>query len=580
MKDFLMGNQCIALGALDAGAVSAYGYPGTPSSEILSSFMEYAPDRYAQWSINEKIALEQATAEAASGNHVLCTMKQVGLNVAADPFFSSAYTGVTGALVIVSADDPGPYSSQTEQDSRMYAASARIPVLDPSNPSHARELTSRAFDISHRYQVPVMIRPVMRVCHSRQDEDSSIKNNIQNRGSFQKDPARWAATPRFRRELHKNLIEKLESVAAENMPDSSPQEHDLAVIASGYPSAIFRDLNREQNYPVDVFNIDMPFPLSENFIDLVQGRYARIIILEETFPVMENQFRDKSRISGKWNREVPLRGEMTIDMIKDAMDKFTGREKSSAPGISLDAPSPAIPRLCAGCGHRPAFYAIRRALPRGIYTGDIGCYTLGTNLEAVDSVLVMGASITFAEALKRANPDRPVIATIGDSTFFHSGVQALINAKVSAAPVTIAILDNATTAMTGFQPVPHEISDIDITSLLTGIGIGFIKTIDPYRVKDSIELVREASAWAEENRSPSVIIFRHACVTRTREHGRFRISITDACTNCGICYNRFECPALVEEEGRAEILADICTGCGVCAEICPAGAIHREEIDA
>jgi indolepyruvate ferredoxin oxidoreductase, alpha subunit len=577
MTDFLMGNQYIALGAIDAGASSVYAYPGTPSSEILSSFKEYAPERYAQWSINEKVAFELATAEAIAGNYVLCAMKQVGLNFAADPFFSSAYTGVTGALVLVAADDPGPYSSQTEQDSRMYAVSAKVPVFDPSGPVHARGLTTRAFELSSRYGIPVMLRPVMRVCHSRQDGNPHTTGALPVKGSFKKDQGRWAATPRFRAELHGRLIDKLKTIASDNMPAIPVQKGKTIVIASGYPFAIASDLLKD-GYDLDLVRVDMPFPLADAFISAIEERYEKIIILEETFPVIENQFRDKSRIMGKWNDVVPCRGEMTKDIIDQVLSRCAGRERRIFKSSALEAPPPAIPRLCPGCGHRAAFYAIRRALPGAIYTGDIGCYTLGTNLKAVDTFLVMSASVTFAEAMKRANPDKKVIATIGDSTFFHSGIPALINASISSSPVAVAILDNATTAMTGFQPVAHEISDISIERLLAGIGIGFIKTIDPYDIEGSVAVVKDAVEWAETNSSPAVIIFRHPCVTRVHLKGAYGISISEGCTDCGVCYRTFECPAIIKGEKGAQLVAGACTGCGVCADICPSGVIIRKAL--
>ena len=575
MKRFLMGNESIALGALLEGADSVYSYPGTPASEILPAFREFAPDRYVQWSLNEKIALELAVSEAVAGRSVLCAMKQVGLNVAADPLFSSAYTGVEGALVIVSADDPGPYSSQTEQDSRMYAVSAKIPVFDPVSPADALRLTRRAYGLSREFRIPVMLRPVMRVCHSRQEIDSEGDVFPVYAGEFHRNPDRWAATPRHRSVLHVELIEKLERIAMSFRPPKVQPRHKTAIIGSGYPMAIMMDAQAEYSLPLDIITVDMPFPLSADFIDEVENAYASILVLEETFPVIENQFRKCANVRGKKDGTVPCNGEMTFDSVRGILGKFLGIELKADRYCVLPAPPVAIPRLCPGCGHRAAFYSIRRAIPHGIYPGDIGCYTLGTNLGAVDTVLDMGASITFAEGLKRSIPGKPVVATIGDSTFFHSGIPALINARVNRSPIVIAILDNATTAMTGFQPVPHSGGDVSLEAIIRGIGIDFCVTIDPDDITGSVDLLRKALEHADTNRIPAVVIFNRQCITQTREKSKRSFVIGDDCTDCRVCYKNFECPAIVKPDGgrHPEIDRLACTGCGVCMKICPAKCI-------
>ncbi len=572
-----MGNECIALGAIHSGATAVYAYPGTPSSEILTAFQKMAPDRYAQWSINEKIALELAVAEAITGKFVMCVMKQVGLNVAADPLFSAAYTGIKGALVIVSADDPGPYSSQTEQDSRMYAVSAKIPVFDPANPVDAKMLTQKAFKLSHQYEVPVLIRPVMRVCHSRQNINVNDQEYelAQPELKFNKNPQRWAATPAFRKKLHQVLIEKLQGIENEDHVEI-PAKHNNVVIVSGYAYSLVSDAIKEKQYPLDVIKLDMPFPLANKWVTEIEDAYENILIIEETFPVMENQFIQKSKIWGKWNDMVPCRGELTLDIVEPILNKLIEKPFTKKANMSLEAPKPAKPRLCAGCGHRAAFYAIKKAARTGIFPSDIGCYTLGSNLKAVDTVFVMGAAVSFAEGLKRSNPNRPVVATIGDSTFFHTGIPALINAYINKSPVTIAILDNATTAMTGFQPVPHEVSDINIEKLVKGIGIDFVETIDPYFLKDSIDLVKKAVSYSEEAQSPAVIIFKHSCVTQLKEKGKQNVYINEDCDNCGICDKNFECPAIFYDDSsdKTEIDQALCNLCGVCIEVCPKEAIE------
>jgi indolepyruvate ferredoxin oxidoreductase, alpha subunit len=576
--EFLLGNECIARGAVDAGAHAAYSYPGTPASEILPAFIEYAPDRFAQWSLNEKTALECSIAEAFSGRKTLCAMKQVGLNASADPLFSAAYTGVRGALVIVSADDPGPHSSQTEQDSRMYAHAARLPVFDPSSPRDAYDCMLKAFELSAKFEIPVLFRPVMRVCHSRQSVTLPPVHNFSlPETHFERNVPRWAATPKFRADLHTKLLKKLDEIAASSNIDI-PGKHKTAVVASGYAWALAKDCEEEFKDLFDLIKVDMPYPMPLDAIEKIESLYDKIIILEETFPVMENQFLDKRKISGKWNGCVPSKGEMSIDTVRSAFQSVLGISAKVCAAEQREIPPAARPTLCAGCGHRAAFYAIRKALPDGIYPGDIGCYTLGVNLGAVDTVLDMGASVSFAEALSRVNPDRPVIASIGDSTFFHSGITPLINAVAANASFVLAILDNSTTAMTGFQPVPHKGKTISIEKIIDGIGISFSKVIDPYDIDASIELVKKAHAAAMKNKSPSVIIFRHPCVTKDKIRGKHIVRITDRCKNCKICYEKFECPALYEDRqnNRADVRNVLCTGCLVCVDICPFNAIEED----
>ena len=577
--EFLLGNECIARGAIDAGAHAAYAYPGTPSSEILTAFREYAPDRFSQWSINEKTALECAIAEAISGKRTLCAMKQVGLNASADPLFSSAYTGVKGALVIVSADDPGPYSSQTEQDSRMYAHAARLPVFDPASPRDAYECTIRAFELSAKHSIPVMIRPVMRVCHSREGiELPSTHPAPENIPAFERNVQRWAATPKYRAALHTELLNKLNAIADENRI-AVEKKHDIAVVAGGYPYSLVKDVESEFSGMFDIIKIDMPYPISRDSIDAIEKSYKKIIIIEETFPVIENQFLDKRTIDGKWNNAVPSKGEMTVDTIRDVLSRALGTKSPNAKKSALDVPPAARPTLCAGCGHRAAFYAIKKAYPDGIFPGDIGCYTLGVNLGAVDTVLDMGASVSFAEALARANQDKPVIATIGDSTFFHSGIPPLINAVASNSSFVLAILDNTTTAMTGFQPVPHEGASpkVTIEGIVKGIGVSFLEIADPYDIKNAIALVKKAYEYSRANKTPAVIIFRHPCVTKTRFKGNVLPVIDKSCKNCRICYEKFECPALYEDKaaGRAAVNESLCSKCGVCLAVCPFGSIKE-----
>lgn len=569
IKGFFLGNELMALAAIHAGVKSAYAYPGTPSSEILSSFQHLAPERYAQWSLNEKIALELASGEAISGSYTLCAMKMVGLNVAADPLFSVAYTGIKGAMVLISADDPGPYSSQTEQDSRMYAYSAKIPVLDPCNPQDAYELTLRAYEISAKYQVPVMVRPVMRVCHSRQNFETTNEPITPVNGKFEKDTARWAATPKYRRILHEKLNRTLEMIAQEMTPSLPDKKYDMAVVASGYAYSMAKDVIDEFNLPFDIIKVDMPYPMDKQFTVEMEMIYDRIVVLEESFPVIEHNFTIKTE--GRLTGLVPSEGELTADIIADCLMQTAGISRQPVATPQHAAPMPLKPRLCAGCGHRPAFFAMKLAAPDGIYPGDIGCYTLGVNLQAVDTCICMGASITMAESLKRSNQEKHVICSIGDSTFFHTGVAGLTNAVLNQAPIVVAILDNETTAMTGFQPVPHMSGRITIEQACRGAGVEHIDKIDPYNVAKSADALRQAIKYAETENRPAVVIFTKPCVTRIRYKNKKTAVINDTCVDCSICYDIFECPAISRDSAKrmAVIDEDACVGCMVCLQVCP-----------
>ncbi|MGA1846937.1 thiamine pyrophosphate-dependent enzyme [Deferribacter abyssi] len=575
---FLMGNELIAIGAYHSGVVSAYAYPGTPSSEILEAYSHYANGCYAQWSINEKIALELAAAEAISGKFVMCSMKQVGLNVAADPLFSVAYTGVKGALIIVSADDPGPYSSQTEQDSRMYAFSAKIPVLDPINPFDAYELTKKGVELSHKFEIPVMIRPVMRVCHSRQSFDILIEKKEYNYGNFKKDVSRWAATPKYRKLLHERLNEKLDKISTSYYCDYKiDRKNKFAIVGSGYSFAIVKDIVKEKQLDIDLYKFDMPFPLPVALLDEIINTYDKILVVEETQPLIEIQFARKDKIFGRLNGFITRMGELTYDYLTEKIFNFINKELKLSKKQNFKT-SGIKPRLCSGCGHRPAFYAIKKVTKdKGIFPGDIGCYTLGVNLGAVDTCICMGASVTFAEGLSRSNPEKIVISTIGDSTFFHTGIPALINAVINEAKFVLCILDNETTAMTGFQPVPHESGKVKIEKIVEGIGIDFCKVVDPYQLEEGVKVLEEAVGFVENNKKPAVVIYRHPCVTKIKYRENADVIITDDCKNCRICYEKFECPAIFENKlkNKAEIDRLICVNCGVCISVCPFNAIVR-----
>ena len=602
-KRILMGNEAIARGLIEAGCTLAASYPGTPASEILGAVATYARETgvklHAEWSLNEKVAYEVALGHAYTGQRAAVAMKQVGLNVASDPFLRSAYIGVKGGLLVIVADDPGPHSSQTEQDSRFFAMFGKIPVLDPASPRQAKELVAPAYALSERYELPVLLRPTTRVCHARQPVPCSPPEMLARQPIFAKNPARWCATPQFLRDLHRSLNGKIAEIAREVdfQPTLSPGDGSYGqtvIIASGVAWAHTWDCLAELGLlgKIDLYQVLMPYPLSPDFIAQVNATYENILVLEETYPVIELQLANR-RIQGRRNGAVPNYGELTPDVIREILGTFL-----DLPAVPAPTPTGgARPTLCAGCGHRAAFYAIRETFPEGIFPSDIGCYTLGMNLGAVDTVHCMGAGISQAAGFYQAfhlsgREIPPIVATIGDSTFFHAGIPALINAVVQQARFILVILDNATTAMTGHQPVPHlgltaqgkPTPAIPLEDLIRACGVNFLATCDPYLLPEFQDVLRQA---AQHTHAPkggmAVLIARHPCrlnKAAVQKQPCFRIEVTESCIACHHCLENFECSALVAHPHTGQVQVDqgLCVGCGVCIHVCPAGAIEiREE---
>jgi len=570
LKQIFLGNEAIARGLIENGCVFAASYPGTPASEILSAFIKMAQAVHspaqAQWSINEKVAFENALSISYAGGRAAVSMKQVGLNVACDPMMSSAYTGVKGGFIIISADDPGPHSSQTEQDSRWLAMMAKIPVFDPSSPQEAKEMVKEAFQISEEFEIPVLLRPTTRVCHSRQGVLlGNILPPVLPKG-FSKDPQRCAATPAYRYHLHKELNQKIS--ALRNKINNKAfykalggQKAKLCILSSGVAFAHTYDLIKEWQLEeiVALYQIKIPYPLPSKELGQELNSYEEVLVVEETYPVIEMQLGNRERINGRAGGMVPLQGELVPDVLAEVIASFVKNPiaKPKSPPRKMRRPT-----LCPGCPHRAAFYAIRQTFPQGIYPSDIGCYTLGLNLKAVDTVLCMGAAISqaagfyFAYQMKGENP--PIIATIGDSTFFHAGIPALIDAVHNNARFILVILDNATTAMTGNQPTPSEerLADgwlgppVALEDLVHACGVKCLEKVDPYLLDEMSSALKKADSFRREKGGVAVIISRHPCMllTGAKPNPREHIEISADCLGCGICLDDWECPAMVKDQ--------------------------------
>lgn len=613
--DILLGNEAIGLGLVEAGCRVATAYPGTPSSEILAGVVKYkkAFDRriHTEWSTNEKVAFEVALAASWTGLRAAVAMKQVGLNVASDPLFSAAYTGVRGGFLVIPADDPGPHSSQTEQDSRLTALNAKVPVFDPSSPEEARLMIREAFALSERFSIPVMLRPTTRLCHALQSLplDGRLADEEIPQTRFRKDPPHWTATPKLRYKLHLELSAKLKQVEATfeassfNFvidPAGAPR---IGVIASGVAFYTAQQALQEMGIDLPMLKIGTPFPLPRELVKRFVADLDLILVLEEPDACIELQLGDRRRVRGRLDGSVPPAGELTPEVVSELLsatlahagldvDPETDRWDLQHVVDMLDLPA-RRPRLCPGCSHRSAFFALKREFgPNAIYPGDIGCYTLGTNLRAVDTFVDMGAAVTMADGLYKAGQvvgeTRPIIATIGDSTFLHSGIVPLINAVHTGARFVLVVLDNHTTAMTGFQPTAESAfladgSDADhkvsIADLVRACGVTFVESTDPYDQDGFRRLIREAYRHSQSpGGGVAVVIADRPCVLyepALLRQDPVPVVITHECDGCRYCIEAFECPALVlrADRSRVDIDEKTCVDCGQCIDACFKGFI-------
>ena len=592
-KELLMGNEAIALAALDIGVEFACGYPGTPSTEIIETIYTRKDENvYVEWSVNEKVALEVAAGAAYSGYRCLVTMKQVGLNACSDPIMNLSYIGVEGGLVIVVADDPGPISSQTEQDTRNFAMYSKLPLLDPGTPEEAYAMTQYAFELSEKYKTPVILRPTTRVCHSY----AGVKRkksifHIQRKG-FEKND-KWVCFPSLSYLNHLKVEKRFDDLANEFILSKFAKVYgsgDVLILASSvnfsYAFEAIRYLNIDEEEYV-LFEASM-IPLPEQLVCNLLERKKCVVVLEDLDAVVERYIyylyakagMAAPQIYGKISGDVKKAGENTVDEIIGLLKKVFGHNEflEDYPinnGVDIE---PQKATLCAGCPHRASFYIVKKAMKNrdAIFCGDIGCYTLGkmSPLNMVDTCLCMGASITMGLGLQRTNPQKTVISFIGDFTFFHSGIPGVINGLYNNSKLTVIILDNSSTAMTGGQPTP-EIGAIDVSTqkisieqVLRGAGVMNIKTVSPFEIQKAIKIVEDTV----DQKGIKVIIFREPC--KKKSHMSQEIVIhTDKCNGCNSCITELGCPAMAIRNGSIEIDKYECNGCGLCVEVCKKRAI-------
>ena len=606
-KEFLMGNEAMALGALASGLDLAAGYPGTPSTEVMETLAKRAGEGvHLQWSVNEKAALEVAAGAAYCGARTLVTMKQVGLNVASDPLMSLAYIGIKGAMVVLVADDPGPISSQTEQDTRTFAKYSKLPVFDPSSVSEAYEMIQEAFKLSHELKTPVIFRPTTRIDHSYESlevkEEGEYEKNTPE--GFVKDPSRWVIFPKLSLKNHA-LIEKRNLELAKTLSkyernfivkEDAPSKK--GIVSSGISFAYVRDALKGTPSP-RILKVSTPFPFPEELaLEFLQG-LDEVLAVEELDPVLERELLElcgkrglKVKIRGKLDETLKAAGEFTLGEVGNFLAEFLGREK--APEQKRQSPPLPIrpPVLCAGCPHRASFYAVKKAMQgkKAVFCGDIGCYTLGNAmpLDMCDTCLCMGAGITIAQGINHIEPGTKCFAFAGDSTFFASGLTGVVNAVYNKADLTVVILDNSTTAMTGHQPHPgtgrtikgEVAAALDQKEVLRGLGVSEIAELDPLDNKTAIEKIKEIS----EKPGVKAVIFRYPCIVRFKPRALKAVVSEEKCTGCQKCVRELGCPGIVIKNKNAFVDAGQCTGCSLCSQVCPFEAIEcpkpptREEL--
>lgn len=597
----LLGNEAIARGAIEAGVAVATTYPGTPSSEISMNFFQISleSDLYFEYSTNEKVALEVAAATANSGMRSMCVMKHVGMNVAADALMTLAYVGVKGGLVVLTADDPYMFSSQNEQDNRYYAKLSGLPMVEPSSVREAKNMVAYAFDLSERLQEPVIFRTTTRINHSTSTVVLGEIREPKTRGDFKKDPFNYVPVPAVSRNLHIRLLDRLSQ--AEKISEDS--EYNFisgngvwGIICNGvsynYVSDAVKDLDIGNN--VKILRIGFSHPMPQILIKEFLKGCQKVLVVEEGEPFMEETIKVLAQeekltlsIMGKGKDLFSRLYEFNPALVRQSIATYfdVAYKPVTVPDLS-DIPEipQRPPNLCAGCSHRATFYAVKKA-SEGMETicpTDIGCYTLGfmPPLAMGDFLICMGSSIGSSCGFSKVT-DKKIISFIGDSTFFHSGIPGLINAVFNNHDFTLVILDNGTTAMTGQQPHPgvdmkqlnlNGYGRVSIEEIVKAVGVSHVTVIRPYRVKKSVDAIKEALNF----KGVSVVISREMCTLYAKGLKKARgkpFFVSEKCKDHKDCISELACPAFFIEDNRVKIDPVMCTGCTVCAQICPEQAI-------
>ena len=605
----LLGNEAIARGALEAGIDVYAAYPGTPSSEIADTLSEACrllkgrTEFYMEYSVNEKVAFEVAVAASLAGKRGMCGMKHVGVNVASDTLFSFAYVGARGGFVMVSADDPSLHSSQNEQDNRWYGRAARVPVIEASNVQEAKDLVKLAFNLSEEFQLPIMFRSYTRLSHaSGIVKLGKIPGKKLERVEWRRSPLSDVLVPANAMKRKLVLLEKVERVRkrfnSTEINKVEGGEGKEGVIACGISYAYAKEALKRLNVDLPILKLLTQYPLPEKLIGDFIGSLDKVAVVEELDPFVELHVKAIAKdygvkVYGKENGYFPESYEYNIPVVESGLAKMLGRSGTSydkvlekMSSISSIAP-PRPPVFCPGCPHAATFYAIKKVykdVSGAALPSDIGCYTLGVSkpFETVEITICMGAGVGVSNGLSRILKDK-IITTVGDSTFFHATVPAMINAVYNKHRFVFVILDNSGTAMTGFQPHPglpvrgcgKEAKPVKIEDVAKGCGVEFVEVVNPYNIKKTEDAIRRAL----EHESISVIVARRLCaVLWNRERRRKGVKIIpfeikDNCNLCLECVSSFTCPAIIYDGKRVWIDEALCAGCGVCAQICPERAI-------
>lgn len=592
-KQLLLGNEAIVRGLFESGAGFASTYPGTPSSEIGNLLEKLAEDAgmYFEFSTNEKVAMEVSAAAASSGLRSFVFMKHVGLNVAADPLMTLTYSGVTGGMLILSADDPSAHSSQNEQDNRFYAKLGLMPMVEPSTPAEAKDMVAEAYRISEATTLPVLFRTTTRVNHARGVVELGKRAEPKRDGHFEKDVVRFVNIPANARINRKRLLE-LNAKALE-LSESSPLNFvegfgDVGVITSGVSYTYVREFLKD----VSILKLGFTNPLPEGKIaEFVKGKKL-VIVVEELEPFLEDQVLRicaQNSISvpvyGKRTGHLPYAWEYTPRTLEGLSDLVSVQDFSEPMPVSSVKLPGRPPTLCAGCPHRGMYAATKKAVGNRdvVYCSDIGCYTLGVAppFNTADFIICMGGGAGAAGGFAAATDQTP-IAFMGDSTFFHAGVPPLVNALFNKHRIVMVILDNRTTAMTGHQPNPGTgrefggitTEPIDIEALVKGVGVKFVRQVDPYDIKASTQAMKDALDFD----GVAVIISKCPCPLELKKRKMLEAKVCQVdqskCIRCHMCVKTVACPALINRDGAVEVDHTQCIGCGMCANVCPKGAIE------